>query len=90
MCDYRRFYVTGSRYFFTVVCWSRRPIFNSPERVELLRSAVRAVKQSRPFEIEAMVVLPDYLHCIWRQSQNDDDFSGRWREIKKYVTRRLT
>jgi putative transposase len=80
----------GGCYFFTVVCWSRRPVFNTPEPVDLLRKAMRTVKQSRPFDIEAMVVLPDHLHCIWRLPETDDDFSGRWREIKKYLTRRLT
>jgi putative transposase len=43
----------------------------------------------KPFEIDAIVVLPDHLHCIWRLPDGDADFSGRWREIKKYVAKRI-
>ncbi len=43
----------------------------------------------RPFHIDAIVVLPDHLHCIWRLPSGDADFSGRWREIKKAVSREV-
>jgi len=32
-----------------------------------------------PFHIDAWVVLPDHLHCIWTLPAGDDDFSMRWR-----------
>jgi putative transposase len=25
----------------------------------------QAARQRRPFKVEAMVILPDHLHCIW-------------------------
>ena len=89
MSDYRRIYVSGGCYFFTVVCRQRRTFFADAAAVDLLRQAIHSVKMERPFSIDAMVVLPDHLHCIWRLPEDDSDFSGRWREIKKYVTRRL-
>lgn len=48
---------------------------------------MRQVRATRPFVIEAMVVLPDHLHCIWRLPAGDADFSSRWREIKKAASR---
>ncbi len=54
-----------------------------------MRQAFRKVRANRPFEIDAMVVLPDHLHCIWRLPQGDGDFSGRWREIKKAASRAI-
>jgi len=41
-----------------------------------------------PFEIDAMVVMPDHLHCIWTLPQGDSDFSMRWRLIKSYFSRK--
>ena len=64
-------------------------MFSSPAEVQILRAAMRRVMHSRPFGVEAMVVLPDHLHCLWRLPAGDADFSGRWREIKKAVSRRF-
>ena len=44
----------------------------------------------RPFTLEAIVVLPDHLHCLWQLPENDTDYSGRWREIKKFTTKNLS
>ena len=90
MSDYRRSYIPGGCYFFTVVCWQRRPVFDRPERFDLLREAFRVVKKTRPFSMDTIVVLPNHLHCIWQLPKDDSDYSSRWREIKKYVTRRIT
>ena len=89
MIDYRRLRVPGGRYFFTLVTRERAPLFEGPAEVEALRAALRQVMRARPFRIQAMVVLPDHLHCIWQLPPGDADFSGRWREIKKAVSRRL-
>lgn len=40
----------------------------------------------RPFSIDAIVVLPDHLHCIWQLPEGDDDFPERWRQIKRFVS----
>jgi putative transposase len=33
--------------------------------------------------VDAVVVLPDHLHCIWRLPEADADFSTRWRLVKR-------
>jgi putative transposase len=55
--------------------------------VELLRQAFRKVRSNRPFVLEAMVVLPDHLHCIWTLPTDDIDFMTRWRLIKTWFTK---
>jgi putative transposase len=89
MSNYRRAVIPGGVFFFTVVTYNRRLVFNCEENVEVLRQAARNVRARKPFEIDAMVVLPDHLHCIWCLPDNDCDFSGRWREIKKAVSRAI-
>jgi len=85
--QYRRAFVPGASYFFTLVLEKRRPLFASREAVEVLRQAFRAVRSTRPFELVAMVVLPDHLHCIWTLPPGDADFATRWRLIKTWFTR---
>ncbi len=89
MSDYRRIFIPGGVYFFTVVTFQRKPIFLDPDNVSLLRAAFKHIMVTRPFTIDAIVVLPDHLHCLWRLPELDDDFSSRWREIKKYVSKRI-
>jgi len=84
--QYRRLYQEGGCYFFTLVAFKRRPIFRSPETVETLRKAFRNLRKERPFEIDAAVIMPDHLHCIWRLPEGDDNFSNRFKSIKKRFT----
>ncbi|KJV05668.1 REP-associated tyrosine transposase [Methylocucumis oryzae] len=79
--QYRRLYQPGARYFFTVVTENRQPILI--EHIERLRAAFRLCKSRYPFEIDAIVVLPEHLHTLWRLPENDDDFSKRWMVIKR-------
>jgi len=59
------------------------------ERVDLLRKAFREVRRSHPFEIDAIVVLPDHLHSVWTLPPDDADFALRWRQIKSAFSRGL-
>ena len=65
MSNYRRFFVPGGTYFFTIVTHQRRPLFADPNHIERLRQAVQTVRADDPFDIVAAVVLPDHLHFIW-------------------------
>jgi putative transposase len=85
--QYRRAFIPGGSFFFTLVTEKRRPIMASAESVEVLRSAFRNVRQSRPFEVDAMVVMPDHLHCIWTLPPGDADYATRWRLIKTWFTK---
>ncbi|MES9850345.1 MAG: transposase [Candidatus Thiodiazotropha sp. L084R] len=89
MSEYRRADALGATYFFTVVTYGRKPWFRSGENVDLLREAFRDIKSKRPFVMDAAVILPDHLHCLWRLPEGDNDFSGRLREIKKRLSRQL-
>ena len=59
--QYRRAIVSGGTFLFTPVTDRRRPILASDEAVDILRHAFRSVRQSRPFEIDAVVVMSDHL-----------------------------
>ncbi len=85
--QYRRAKIPGATYFFTVVTHNRQPILCHPENVDLLRNALRQVMQQRPFKIDAFVLLPNHLHCIWTLPEADADFSTRWRLIKSNFSR---
>ena len=87
MPEYCRAFVPGATFFFTVVTNFRKPILRSPRAVDALRSAFAHVRHRHRFEIDAVVILPDHLHCIWTMPPDDDDFSTRWRLIKGRFTR---
>jgi putative transposase len=53
----------------------------------LLREAINHIRKKYPFTINAIVLLPDHLHCIWTLPDGDHDFGLRWRLIKTYVTK---
>jgi putative transposase len=90
MSNYHRVYIPGGCYFFTVVTLNRAPIFDTEARGEILRQALRERMTKQPFQIDAMVVLPQHLHCIWRLPEDDFDYSSRWREIKKSASRHIS
>lgn len=90
MSNYRRANTPGGTYFFTLVTHQRKKIFSSEDNITILRDAFRHIKTNKPFDIEAIVILPDHIHCLWKLPAGDADFSGRWRGIKKFVTKRIT
>ena len=87
MGDYQRNYVPGGSYFFTVVTHRRRRMLTSTLARGCLRRAFSQVRHDRPFELPAIVLLPDHLHCILTLPTDDHDFSTRWRLVKSRFTR---
>jgi putative transposase len=81
MPDYRRNRVPGGTFFFTVNLLDRRSDLLVTQ-IDALRNAVRQVRVRAPFHIDAWVVLPDHMHCLWTLPEGDADFPGRWRAIK--------
>ena len=59
------------------------------ERVNALRAAFIDVKHEHPCKINAVVILPDHLHCIWTLPEGDSDFSTRWGLIKAHFSRQI-
>ncbi|HEY0328975.1 MAG TPA: transposase [Rhodopseudomonas sp.] len=87
MPQYRRAWLEGSVYFFTVVL-AERPSGLLIER-SVLRNAYRLVADRRPFETIAICVLPDHLHAIWSLPAGDADFATRWSLIKSGFSRAM-
>lgn len=85
--QYRRAKIAGGTYFFTVVTYQRQKILAIPDNIALLRKAFQYTMKSHPFKIDAAVILPDHLHCLWTLPEHDYDFSTRWRLIKSFFTR---
>jgi putative transposase len=86
MPRYIRAFVPGGTFFFTVAILERRRQLLT-EHVDLLRNAFSAARARRPFRIDAIVVLPDHLHCIWTLPPDDADFSSRWHQVKAGFSR---
>ena len=86
MSRYRRAKATGSSYFFTVVAYRRQSILCDEAIRNALRASIETVRVARPFIIDAWVLLPDHLHCVWTLPDDDADFSTRWMIIKRAVS----
>lgn len=85
MSDYRRAYISGGCFFFTVVTQGRQRLFDEARNIDRLREGFRRTMEKHPFQIDAIVILPDHLHTVWRLPDGDADYSLRWRLIKHFV-----
>ena len=81
MSSYRRAYIAGATYFFTVNLADRKARLLI-EHVGELRRAFADTREALRFDVNAIVILPDHLHCVWTLPPGDCDFSTRWRRIK--------
>jgi putative transposase len=77
MPDYRRYFVPGGTYFFTLVSYRRRPQFAHPAHLQRLREAVGSVQGEQPLGFLAAVVLPDPMHFVGTLPAADADYSRR-------------
>jgi len=87
MPSYRRNFTPGGTYLFTLVTHGRRPILTSDRARNNLRRAISDVKSRRPFDLIALVLLPDHLHAVWTLPPGDANDSVRWSRIKEGFTR---
>jgi putative transposase len=88
MTDYRRNFVPGGSFFFTVNLADRR-LSLLTANIDALRTAFRETHKHHPFTINAVVVLPDHLHAVWTLPEGDADFATRWRLIKASFSRNI-
>lgn len=86
MTSYRRNFVPGGSFFFTVNLADRHSCLLT-EKINLLREAFRYTRERRPFTLDAIVVLPDHVHAIWTLPPGDADYPTRWRLIKTVFSR---
>jgi putative transposase len=87
MADYRRAFVPGGSFFFTVVTERRAPIFRDDTARRFLGAAFRECRHRWPFRLDALVLLDDHLHAMWTLPPNDTRYSARWGFIKKEFTK---
>lgn len=86
MSDYRRVYIDGGVYFFTLVTHHRQPLLCTEPALSRLRASFQYVMKKHPFHMIGLIILPDHLHCIWELPSHDSDFSLRWNMFKRYFS----
>lgn len=85
---YCRSQVAGATYFFTLNL-ANRNLSMLVDNIDALRESIRRVRTAHPFEIVAMVVLPEHLHAVWTLPSDAADFATHWALIKAGFSRRL-
>lgn len=88
MPQYRRSKTKGGAFFFTVCTLGRQPLLIQAGVRTALRAAIKLVRSKYPFSIDAWVLMPDHLHCIWTLPEDGANFGLRWALIKQQVTKR--
>lgn len=77
MPEYRRSYIKGGTYFFTLVTYKRRKLFTDPKSRLLLLETIKHVMAYHLFTMVAYCILPDHLHMIWTLPDGDSNYSMR-------------
>ena len=87
MSEYRRCCDEGGTFFFTLVTFERAAFLTSNEARRCLRAAWKETQCAHPFQVDAVCLLPDHLHCVWTLPEGDTDYSSRWKQLKGAFTR---
>jgi putative transposase len=87
MPNYIRAKFEGGYYFFTVVTYCRKQLFTEETARNILRQAITVTQSRHPFEMIAICLLPEHLHCVWKLPEGDANFSIRWSSIKGIFSR---
>lgn len=87
MPNYRRIYIPGGTYFFTVVTYQRKPFLTMDCARKCLRNAFLQTQYKYPFDLQAICLLPDHLHSVWTLPEAESDYSIRWRYLKAVFSR---
>ncbi|HQX53837.1 MAG TPA: transposase [Planctomycetaceae bacterium] len=87
MPDYRRYFVPGGTFFFTLVTNRRRRFLTDVPARPVLGSLFRRCQLRWPFQINAIVLLPEHLHAMWTLPSGDSNYPTRWGWIKKEFTK---
>ena len=84
--NYRRAFIKNSKIFITVVVNKRRKLLI--DKIELLRQAFKETKSKIPFEIEAIVILPNHIHMII-EPKEEKEYPNIIKSIKSYFSRQI-
>jgi putative transposase len=88
MVQYRRSWVAGGTFFFTVNLHDRRRTL-LVEHADTLCAIVRDTQTESPFVIDAMVALPDHWRAVWTLPSGDAAYARRIQRIKARLTQHL-
>jgi len=78
MPNYRRAFVPGGSFFFTLVMNRRARVFAEARGRDLLGSMFRRCLLKWPFTLNAIVLLPEHLHAIWSLPPGDAEYPNHW------------
>lgn len=87
MPQYRRAFTPGGSYFLTIVTEHRAPILTTDSARAQLHAAIDACRRDRPFDIDAIVLLPDHWHILLTLPPGDADYPTRIASIKAQFNR---
>ena len=88
MPNYHRVWLPGGTFFFTLVTNQRKPIFQDQYARDALSDAMEYAKdRGDNFQMDAVCLLPDHLHCIWTLPEGDTGYPTRWKMIKARFSR---
>ena len=79
--NYRRIFIEGAYYFFTLNLQDRTQDYLL-RYIQELRIAFAEIKKRHPFDIIAICVLPEHLHLLIKLPENDHNYPMRIRMIK--------
>lgn len=85
---YRRTYLSGATYFFTVNLLDRKSILLTTH-ISKLRQAFKKIKDEQSFSIDAIVILPDHLHTLITFPDSHANFSVLWNQLKGAFSRSI-
>jgi len=86
--QYRRADSKDASYLFTVNLANRKSTL-LVDKINVLRQSIQTVKQRHPFQIDAMVVMPDHLHAVFTLPTNDNDYATRRMLVKAGFSRQI-
>ncbi|HHT0595078.1 TPA: REP-associated tyrosine transposase [Legionella anisa] len=85
---YRRVIIPGATYFFTVNLLNRKSNLLIAQ-IDKLRSSFRIVRNTYPFIIDGIVILPDHFHLLITLPEHDGNYSLRLRLIKSSFSKQI-
>ena len=86
--NYRRVFVPGASYFFTLTLQDRRSDLLI-RKIKELRMAFQRVMEAYPFAIDGIVVLPEHIHMSMTLPPDDINYSQRISFIKSAFSRQI-
>jgi putative transposase len=87
---YRRAKHPGGTFSLPWQTYPRNHLFDQEEARRILREVIQRVRKAHPFTIDARVLLPNHMHCVWILPEGDDGFSMQWNLIKSLFSKEAT